>query len=119
MGEQKILSSFAQADEIDVMNSKFFSPLTNINYELTFAVAFENPDPQHPHYRIEMKDFPDFTDKSKQVSRVVLDVFVDSVNGKKVRQSWGIVNPLLRKMLQPACENGNLTKKKCRMRLMI
>jgi hypothetical protein len=108
---QRTLSNFEEAREADATNSLFFKPETNTSYKLTFADLKDMPDLAHPHYKIVERNFTDFNDKSTSVKKVVVILQVESVNGKKVNQTWDVIPQTLRKMVEAPCTTGTLLKK--------
>jgi hypothetical protein len=111
--ETVLKGGFDDADELDLLNSKFFKPETNIRYELTFAPVGDvlQGQPEQGYEMVE-KEVPDFNDKTKLTKRVVLKLKVSSINGKKVEQEWGVMAQKLRTLFKEACISGNILKKK-------
>lgn len=112
-GKQRTLENFDEADEADVLNSKFFKPLENLKYILTFS-----KNEAGKVYELYEKEMQDYNDHSKMVKKVILTVYVDSINGKSVSQSWDIFSPPLRKMMATHCTSGNLVAKKFEVKVM-
>lgn len=112
--EGRVLSGFDEGEKLDILNSLFFKAETNIRYELTFIpLARVVPQGQSPiTYELVEKDVMDFNDKTKMVKKVCLNLRVDSVNGNKVDQEWGILAKAVRDLFKEPCVNGNLLKKK-------
>jgi len=97
------LNSWEEADRRDMEMSRFFKPQINIPYTLTFSA-----------WKLTQRKVPDFKDKTKMNDRVVLELQVDNINGKKLAEAkeWGILPMKLRQLFRIPCMNGNITKKK-------
>lgn len=102
--EQRTLDSFDQAVEMDVLGAKYFKPLDNIDYELTFKAV--QGELKHPAWQLRSLKGRD------DINCAVLIVNVASINGKAVSQEWSIWNANLRKILQTPCLNGAILTKK-------
>jgi hypothetical protein len=111
--KQRTLENFDEADELDTLNSKFFKPLENLSYVLTFSKNSEEKA-----YSLIEKEMPDYNEPTKMVPKVILTLNVDSINGKRVSQTWDIFSPVLRKMVAPHCTSGNLLLKKWQFKAM-
>ena len=105
--EQKTLENFDQADKLDDDNSPYFSPLTNIKYDLTFK-ALANGRP----FEIRILNGTDYNDKTKIVPTPVLVVRIESINGAPADKEWSIWNKKGREAFRGACETGSILKKK-------
>jgi len=103
---QKTLENFDQAAEMDALGAKYFKPLDNIEYALSFKAL--NGETKHPAWQLRSLKGRD------NIDCAVLVVNVASINGKPVSQEWSIWNPNLRKILQVPCLNGELLTKKYR-----
>ena len=111
--ERVLTKGFEEAEEFDLLNSKYFSPETNVKYILTFAPIAQTVQGAEPiGYELVEKDVPDFNDKTLMVKKVALNLHVDSIDGKPVNQSWGVLAKNLRDLFKVPCQNGNLLKKK-------
>lgn len=112
-GNLRVLGGFDDAEKQDMINSKFFSPETNLKYILTFApLPGKLPADPNAGWELVEKDMPDFNDKTKTTRKVCLQLHIDSVNGEKVDQEWGVLAKNLRDLFKAPCMNGNLLKKK-------
>lgn len=114
--EQRTLSNFAEAEKVDMVNSKYFKPEVNVPYELTFGNIKDSPDAAHPHYKLVEKSIPDFNNPSLKVKKVVLILQVESIDGTATSQEWSILSANLRKTLETPCTSGMLVKKKYRLK---
>jgi hypothetical protein len=95
-----------EANRLDALESKYFKPETNIKYRMSFSSA-----------RLVKKSVPDFNDKTKQVTKVVLCLTLSSLNGETKKSdgspldmSWEILSQKCRSAWEPYCRNGNITK---------
>jgi len=102
--------TFEQAEEVDMLNSKFFKPKTNIKYELGFGLI-EKPDKTKAQYYLYEKMMPDYDDKTKEVKKVSLDIKIVSINGVEVNQVWSVLSPKLRNLFATYCDSPNFLKK--------
>jgi len=101
---QKTLENFDQAAEMDILGAKYFKPLDNLEYRLTFKAV--NGEQQHPAWQLRQIPGRD------NIMCAVLVVNVASINGKSVSQEWSIWNANLRKIMQTPCLNGDILTKK-------
>lgn len=99
MSEERELKGFEEAQKLDEANTPFFKPEANTEYQLGFS-----------GYRLVEKAVPDYNDKTKMVNKVILELRVDFLNGRKVDKEWGILSVKLRNKWKDYCENGQVTK---------
>ena len=101
---QKTLENFDQAEEMDILGAKYFKPLDNIEYRLTFKGV--KGETGHPAWQLRQVKGRD------EIMCAVLVVNVASIDGKPVTQEFSIWNPKLRAVFQTPCLNGDLLLKK-------
>lgn len=92
--------SFGEAEELDSLETMYFKPETNIQYELTFSA-----------WKLVRKQIPKYKEKETYEEKTILELKVETVNGKETDQEWGIISKKLRTAFSTYCVNGNILKK--------
>lgn len=104
-GTQGELVGWDEANEYDLLSSKYFKPEQNVEYEMRFSEARLVKRPM-PVWEGNRK-----TDKTED--KIVLDLAIESINGKTpVREMiWSIKAFKLRNLFEPYARKDLLTKK--------
>ena len=91
-----------EASRLDVLDNKYFKPMVNVQYRLTFK-----------SWEMVRKLIRDYNDHTKMEEKNVLILLVDSIDGVKCPriQEYSVISKPARDAFEPYLRSGSITKK--------
>ena len=90
---------FEEAERLDSFDSMFWKPEVNVEYILTFS-----------KWRLVRREIPKYMKPDEKEERSILELLIDSRDGRACEQQWDIISKKLREQIRPYCEGGAITE---------